>query len=299
MFFAKNNKGERISISEANAFETYYCPLCDGELMQKHGTIKAHHFAHKTPLEEGRLSCDGWSSDMSEWHLDWQNAFPEKCREVVVEKNGIRHRADVLIDKTVVEFQHSSLNAEEFRERNQFYSSAGYRVIWVFDLIKQFSEKRIKPSLTENNSYSWDWPSRTFKNFNLWQQSVEVFFQFSDVHGDNFGLEKLTQIGADFKTFKTEYEWAYSQQEFVEYVNKQYKRMELKTIYEIINSNNFNVITVYNDVTGISAKIGAEWYRGTNKKIYGYLGKKNGYYYGDRREIYRSDCREWRLINGF
>ena len=51
--------------------------------------------------------------------------------KIVKVKDGQKHRADVLIEdkKVVYEFQHSSLSAEEFEDRNSFYNSLGYKVI--------------------------------------------------------------------------------------------------------------------------------------------------------------------------
>jgi competence CoiA-like predicted nuclease len=63
--------------------------------------------------------------DMTEWHKNWQKAFPIECNEVYLENNGEVHRADVLIEKrkVVIEFQHSPMSGEEFEKRNAFYKS--------------------------------------------------------------------------------------------------------------------------------------------------------------------------------
>ena len=71
---------------------------------------------------------------MSEWHFEWQSKFPIDSREVVVERDGVVHRADILINDTVIEFQHSPINGEEFEARNSFYKNCGYRVVWLFDV---------------------------------------------------------------------------------------------------------------------------------------------------------------------
>ena len=45
----------------------------------------------------------------------------------------------LLEDKKVVyEFQHSPLSPEELDDRNAFYNSLGYKVIWIFDLFDQY-----------------------------------------------------------------------------------------------------------------------------------------------------------------
>ena len=54
--------------------------------------------------------------------------------ELFFQKNGEKHRADVFINDTVLEFQHSELSYDEFYERNEFYNSLGYDVEWIFDV---------------------------------------------------------------------------------------------------------------------------------------------------------------------
>lgn len=132
MFKAKGKDGNPVWIDNAIKGEEYFCPICDKPLIIKAVNSEiATHFAHK----KGSGCFDNWSHDMSEWHKAWQNRFPKEYREVVVAKNGIKHRADVLINDTVIEFQHSPISHEEILERNAFYLSCGYRVVWIFDSI--------------------------------------------------------------------------------------------------------------------------------------------------------------------
>lgn len=123
---------ERISIEDAVPGDTYLCPVCGSPVMVKAANsdnIRAH-FAHK----RNSPCLDDWKHDMSAWHFEWQSKFPIDSREVVVEKDGVFHRADVLIDDTVIEFQHSPISSEEIEARNSFYKSCGYRVVWLFDV---------------------------------------------------------------------------------------------------------------------------------------------------------------------
>ena len=88
MFKAKRKDGTPVWIENAIIGEEYFCPICGEPLIIK--AVKSDairtHFAHK----KGKC-LDGWHYDMSEWHRAWQEKFPEQCREVVVEKNGIKH----------------------------------------------------------------------------------------------------------------------------------------------------------------------------------------------------------------
>ena len=131
MYIALDENKIRVHIENADKSKQYFCPVCGEKLIIKAVdslSIKPH-FAHK----KGTECLDTWQHDMSEWHYNWQCLFPEEFREVVVEEDGIKHRADVLINGYVIEFQHSPITAVEIEERNTFYLNCGYKVIWVFD----------------------------------------------------------------------------------------------------------------------------------------------------------------------
>ena len=140
MFIAKDIDGNIVTIEEAELFANenpnikrkYFCPSCGAELNidSKESKYKRIHFKHK----KGTLCNDDWTYDMSEWHRNWQNCFPKECQEVVMENaQGEIHRADVCINNFVIEFQHSTITAEEIERRNIFYTALGYHIVWVFD----------------------------------------------------------------------------------------------------------------------------------------------------------------------
>ena len=151
MFFAIDKNGERVHINDVLDDETYFCPSCGEELALKKGSIKLHHFSHKS----NSLCNDAWHYDMSEWHSEWQNKFPKQYQEIVKTFEGETHRADVLIEETkvVIEFQHSPLSFEEFIDRNGFYVELGYTVIWVFDVEEQYDAGYIINY--EDNKWYW------------------------------------------------------------------------------------------------------------------------------------------------
>lgn len=138
MFVARDTEGTLVWADEANKQTDYFCPVCSGKLILRAGEVNAHHFAH-----EAGACPDHWHYDMSDWHKTMQEQFPIECREVVMKHNGEIHRADVFKDGIVVEFQHSPITPQEFRERNTFYNTLGYKVAWVFDV----SDKGIVPTI--------------------------------------------------------------------------------------------------------------------------------------------------------
>ncbi len=169
----KNNK--RIHIDDTNKNEKYYCQTCGEELCLKKGNIKMHHFSHKF-----NTNCDNWHYDMSEWHSSWQNQFPIENQEVVFEFGGKKHRADVFINNTIIEFQHSTLAYEEFEDRNLFYNSLGYKVIWIFDAKEVYESEEIERHLTYKNQYFWTKQFRVFRGLKEITEKVDIYLQEND-----------------------------------------------------------------------------------------------------------------------
>jgi hypothetical protein len=121
---------------------------------------------------------------MSDWHRGWQEKFPEECQEIVLENNEIKHRADVLINNTVIEFQHSRITHEEILERNKFYLSCGHPVVWVFDAnepsykIKNKNKNNdcVDPMKCNEDDLSWNRAKSQFDS--IFQEGVNVYLQY-------------------------------------------------------------------------------------------------------------------------
>ena len=176
MFIAIDDKNNRIPSCEAVSKQPYYCPTC-GELVVLKATdskYKRPHFAHK----QGTLCIDDWKYDMSEWHLSWQEKFPIEYREVVIKKDGICHRADVLFHNIIIEFQHSPISREDFIKRNIFYLQQGYKILWIFDAtnkIKTPIEEIIQPIFQKGSSVKEEFYIRKFE----WKRKQNQFDRFS------------------------------------------------------------------------------------------------------------------------
>jgi len=179
--FALDEKRQRIHAMKADKSKQYYCPICGGDVLPRQGEINVWHFAHQS-------SCiDDWKYDISAWHRSWQERFPEEIREVIIEKNGECHRADILLGVYVIEFQHSPISAREFERRNQFYTMAGYKVIWVFDEIDAFANEYIFSSPDDENKYVWKWPNRVLSSvMPQYSTDVAIVLQLTKEDGDNF-----------------------------------------------------------------------------------------------------------------
>src|SRR5688572_30242664 len=112
IFAIVDNKRVKATISGARGV----C-LCGSELIAKCGEVRINHWAHK-----GNRLCDPWWEE-TEWHRTWKGLFPNDWQEVRQQAaSGEWHIADVKTGQEwVIEFQHSHLNTDERRARNDFY----------------------------------------------------------------------------------------------------------------------------------------------------------------------------------
>ncbi len=121
---------------------------------------------------------------MSEWHYNMQRRFQSEQREVVVKYMEQTHRADILSGNQVIEFQHSPISMQEIKERNTFYNSAGYNVVWVFDVQEQYNSGAIY-SIAHDRAieYGWNNPKRCLQCFSLPKEnnkSLIIYFYWID-----------------------------------------------------------------------------------------------------------------------
>jgi competence protein CoiA len=109
------------------------CPLCGDAVLAKCGTKKVWHWAHA-----GRLHCDPWWENETEWHRAWKGCFPANQREIVrFDAKGEKHVADVLTAGGVVlEFQNSAMSATEMAARESFYGE----MYWIVNA-QQFASR--------------------------------------------------------------------------------------------------------------------------------------------------------------
>ena len=177
MIVAIDKDFNRIHIEDAVAKQECYCPYCGERLFQKKGELRRHHFSHMPKS----VCKDSWadSYDMSDWHYDWQNSVPKDNQEVLLALDEIKHRADVLIGRTVTEFQRSNMSSKAFSDRNNFYFNLGYKVIWVFDFQEQYNSGRLRCD-ADKKTFHWTKPRNTFNLYEILTGQVELFFQLTN-----------------------------------------------------------------------------------------------------------------------
>lgn len=125
-----DNDEKRISIDEYTDGMQGLVFCADGHpLIAKRGTVVSHHFAHK-------IGCSCICSDnKGEWHVAMQDRAHRDVQEIRMynSEGKLQHIADVCIPgKYVLEYQHSPMDEKTMREREIFYTSQGYHLVWIF-----------------------------------------------------------------------------------------------------------------------------------------------------------------------
>lgn len=185
MLYATDGNGNKIRPSKGLIA---VCSGCGSVMVPKCGKIKIWHWAHETNQE-----CDAWSDGETEWHLGWKQNFPKESVEVHIDRDGVKHYADVLTPKgVVIELQHSPISPDVIKEREQFYGN----MIWVFDLRVQHEHKRLQIYLRSTADgaarFMWFRPKKSFEYI-----TKEMYW--------DFGSDKL------FKPNSTLYEGGHGQ----------------------------------------------------------------------------------------
>lgn len=222
MYIACDIQRNRIPIDEVKKGESYQCPVCDKPLVVKNrGQIMKPHFAHypKQPC------TDTWEStergyDMSDWHFKWQTKFRSQNQEVVLALQQEKHRADVLLGKTVVEFQKGKMSAKYFCERNKFFCKLGYRVVWLFDFSEEYREKKCGTE-KKDTKFVWPYPPKMFDVFladrKPWEE-VQVFFRIKENEDELCLFQVPEPQSKALKGFEIQ-KW-YTASDFLDYLNK-------------------------------------------------------------------------------
>ncbi|MCX6151342.1 MAG: competence protein CoiA family protein [Ignavibacteriales bacterium] len=122
MLIAINESGDRTKPYKKGIG---LCPICMDKVQAVCGPINKHHWRHAP-----NPRCDPWQEHETEWHRRWKSEFPEDWQEIIINKNGEKHRADIkTTNELVVEFQNSSISADIIKERETFYE----KIIWLIN----------------------------------------------------------------------------------------------------------------------------------------------------------------------
>lgn len=155
MIYASTSNG-RI---EASPGLRALCLGCGGKVISKCGSINIWHWSHKAKDS----NCPG-ADGKTEWHINWQNRFPAKHREIWIRSTDRLKIADIqLPDETVIEFQHSPITPKEIHIREDHHK----KMIWVFDCIDVYQSKRLGYSILDKKSglvlFYWNYPKKSIR----------------------------------------------------------------------------------------------------------------------------------------
>jgi competence protein CoiA len=111
------------------------CIGCSSPMVARCGAVRIKHWSHKR-----RTRCDSWWERETEWHRSWKNQFPDDWQEIVHHADdGEKHIADIKTPEGwVIEFQHSHIQPQERRSREDFYK----RLVWVVDGNRRINDKK-------------------------------------------------------------------------------------------------------------------------------------------------------------
>jgi|GEM_PF-940399 len=140
MEFALSENNQRISaIPHIKGF----CPICKTPMIPKCGKVYANHWAHKS-----RSNCDPWWENETQWHRQWKENVHTDFREVVIEKNGVKHIADVQLPSGIIfEFQRYPLSIDERQAREKFYDKMIWVILFPRDKILEIKDRKKYVSL--------------------------------------------------------------------------------------------------------------------------------------------------------
>lgn len=216
MLFAFDYYDNRTHIDDTQSNKEYFCPYCGAPLITKKGDVRQHHFAHKA----NRLCSDTWeqtkSYDISPWHNEWQECFPKENQEVKLSLGETKHRADVLIGRTVVEFQHSIMPVKAFDDRNNFYFNLNYKVVWLFDLSDIVENGNLTYCCADDGlRFYWSNPKKAFNSYDVKTGCIDLFFQISN--NDAACIVRVTDVSeSGYESFTSSA--LMSRNDFLEYV---------------------------------------------------------------------------------
>jgi len=122
MQFGLDEHGRRIKPFK-NGRST--CPLCNNILVAHCGDINAWHWQHYKAVD-----CDSWKEPETAWHRNWKKKWAEAEREVIIQKDGKKHIADIQNKNgIVIEFQNSPISMSTINVRETFYG----KMFWVIN----------------------------------------------------------------------------------------------------------------------------------------------------------------------
>lgn len=134
MFLALDENKQPVSVDQAKRGGAYFCPVCDSKVTFKAGTVRIPHFSHYRIEQCIRYLYKAESIQ----HLQAKHDLYlhiKASREVDMEiyLSEIEQIPDLLMDKTAIEIQLSTISIDLLLARTRGYRSLGMNVVWLLD----------------------------------------------------------------------------------------------------------------------------------------------------------------------
>lgn len=186
MVVALDHSGKLISIDDIKPAMHYICPMCKGEVYVSKERLYATQFKHLHIRQTDKHELVD-----TKWTASWKKQVPISNREVVIEHDGVSHKADIQIGEYVILLSNYIITRKEFNYKTEFFSSAGYKVIWIFNMTDFIKYRKIKVEDTGNANpiiinWYWTYPRNFLQDFNPRNKDgITVLFQMGEEQFDN------------------------------------------------------------------------------------------------------------------
>ena len=170
---------------------------------------------------------------------------------------------------TVIEFQHSPISETEFQRRNQFYIGAGYKLVWIFNLIDVVENKRMwceeewRNHGDNGGKFIWNYPWRFLNSFLPQdEKNIDVFFQVVPF-GKNpkdpeevYYMEKVIWVNEYYKTMWGKFRTSYKTTNYAELLDWLKKRKQhVANARSNVTENTSSTVDVTADMYSFGGKV--------------------------------------------
>lgn len=134
MFLALDENKQPVSIDEAKRGGSYFCPVCDSKVTFKAGTVRIPHFSHYRIEQCIRYLYKSESiQHLQTKHDLYLHIKTSRDVDMEIYLSEIEQIPDLLMDKTAIEIQLSTISIELLLTRTEGYKTLGMNVVWLLD----------------------------------------------------------------------------------------------------------------------------------------------------------------------
>lgn len=134
MFLALDENQQPVTVDEAKRGGAYFCPVCQSKVTFKVGTVRIPHFSHYRIQHCIRYLYKAESLEHLQGKHDLYLHIKESRNvDMEIYLSEIEQIPDLLMDKTAIEIQLSTISIELLLTRTRGYYEIGLDVFWLLD----------------------------------------------------------------------------------------------------------------------------------------------------------------------